>query len=109
MGLDVYWYSKRPDPKIWEILQRGSLIEAFGDVDDVLVDTITSLPREEFPVLRSADPYGDTVLDSGQCATARAEVQGIPDWRNNSQLVLLETLLSKCSEAPGTYVYLAGD
>ncbi|MEV7026890.1 hypothetical protein [Kitasatospora sp. NPDC093558] len=109
IGLDIFWHSRRPEPAIWEALQRDSLLEAFGDPDDVLVDAITNLPREEFPVPRSVDPYGDTVLDSGQCATAHVEVQGIPAWRNNSLVVLLETLLSKCCGAPGTYVYVADD
>ncbi|MFF9644054.1 hypothetical protein [Kitasatospora aureofaciens] len=67
------------------------------------------LRHADFPVLSRIDPYGDTVLDSRQCATARAEVQEIPDWRNNPQSVRLEALLSKCTEAPGTYVCIAGD
>ncbi|MEV7028401.1 hypothetical protein [Kitasatospora sp. NPDC093558] len=86
-----------------------TVLESLHDGDDVLMDIVTGLPREDFPVLGTIDPYGDTVLDSRQCATARAEVRGIPDWRNNSQLVSLDALLSKCSEAQGTYVYVAGD
>ncbi|WP_030245654.1 hypothetical protein [Streptomyces sp. NRRL S-350] len=108
MGLDVFRHSELPDLTSWEALQR-TVTESFGDEDDVLMDIFGGLRPADFPVLSRIDPYGDTVLDSGQCATARAEVQTIPDWRSNPQLVLLEALLSKCGEAPGTYVYIAGD
>ncbi|MFD8080745.1 hypothetical protein ACFV4F_03485 [Kitasatospora sp. NPDC059722] len=108
MGLDVFWHSELPDLRSWESLQR-TVTESFGDEHDVLMDVVTKLPRKGFPVLAAIDPYGDTVLDSRQCASARAEVQGIPTWRDDSQLVSLEALLSKCSQAPGTYVYVAGD
>ncbi|MEU8514687.1 hypothetical protein AB0C76_24270 [Kitasatospora sp. NPDC048722] len=108
MGLDVFWHSERPDPTRWESLEK-TLLGSLHDGDDVLMDIVTELPRVEFPVLAGIDPYGDTVLDSRQCTTARAEVQEIPAWRENAQLVSLEALLGGCSEAPGTYVYVAGD
>ncbi|MEV7923952.1 MULTISPECIES: hypothetical protein [unclassified Kitasatospora] len=108
MGLDVFWNSELPDLTSWGLSQR-TVTESFGDEDDVLMDAIANLPREGFPTLFRIDLYGDTLLDSRQCATARAEVRTIPDWRENPQLVRLDTLLSKCSEAPGTFVYVAGD
>ncbi|MET9182763.1 hypothetical protein ABZX88_31790 [Kitasatospora aureofaciens] len=74
MGLDVFRHSELPDLTSWEALQR-TITESFGDEDDVLMDIAMGLRHADFPVLSRFDPYGDTVLDSRQCATARAEVQ----------------------------------
>ncbi|MER6401903.1 hypothetical protein ABT263_38620 [Kitasatospora sp. NPDC001603] len=108
MGLDVFWHSEIPDLRIPDSSRR-TVAEYFWDEDDVLMDAISSLSQSDFPVLFDIDLYGDTLLDFRQCAAARVEVERIPDWKNNAQLVRLEILLRRCSEAAGTYVYIAGD
>ncbi|MET9611431.1 hypothetical protein [Kitasatospora indigofera] len=108
MGLDVFWHSEMPDLTGWNSLQR-TVVEAFSDEDDILMNTVSALPRENYPVLFGIDLYGDTILSPRQCETARSELREIQEWKENQQLVRLDALLGKCIQAPGTCVQISGD
>ncbi|MFF2353373.1 hypothetical protein ACFVVL_26735 [Kitasatospora sp. NPDC058115] len=110
MGVDVEWHSRVPDLPDWHASRR-TLLGAVTDEDDLLADLIPTLSAESYPVLSAVDPYGDTVLDSGQATIALSEVArlGAEAWSERMFCEELARLLERCTERPGSVVAFVGD
>ncbi|MFF3354465.1 hypothetical protein ACFYWN_17800 [Streptomyces sp. NPDC002917] len=112
MGIELELHSARP-ARNWRKSRATFLQSSYGH-GDALADALGSLQRLGITGrLTAVDPYRHTLMNEQESATALREIpelkQRCSDVHQLAALDDLATMLGRCADTPGSYLWFQGD
>ena len=87
----------------------GSRIARIEPPNANLGEILPEFDRDEFPLLRLVDPFGDTYFSSYQSSSVANELRRLFAELDDERFQKLITLAEQCAAQPHTFLVFLGD